>query len=243
MHEPSKIIRLRIFNYFPYNQEQPDEKKDQKIFRYSLIFPLFFIAVFWLVEIIETFWGFDFTCLGIYPLHLKGLPGIVLSPFVHSDFKHLGANTLPFLILSVALFYFYRNLSYRIVVLLFLLTGICVWLGGREAWHIGASGIIYGMASFLFFSGLLRSDVRLLTIGLIVAFLYGSMLWGIFPILPEVSWESHLWGAVSGLILSFFYRKQGPQRQKKEWEDESEDDNWGEKYDEDDYWDEENISL
>ena len=211
---------MRLFNYFPYSQEHVDMKVEKKIFRYSLIFPSFFVVIFWLVEIFESVFQFDFSRFGIFPLHQKGLPGILLSPFIHDDFKHLSANTAPFFILSFALFYFYRKLAYRIFVLLLLLSGVCVWLGGREAWHIGASGLVYGMASFLFFSGIFRSDTRLLTIGLIVAFLYGSMFWGIFPILPEISWESHLWGAVSGLILSYFYRKQGPQRQKRDWEDE-----------------------
>lgn len=214
---------MRLFNYFPYRQDHVDMDVEKKIFRYSLIFPSLFVLVFWFVEIIESVFQLNFSQFGVYPLHLKGLPGIVLSPFIHGDFKHLSANTVPFFILSFALFYFYRKLAYRIFILLFILSGICVWVGGREAWHIGASGLVYGMASFLFFSGIFRSDTRLLTIGLIVAFLYGSMFWGIFPILPEVSWESHLWGGVSGLILSFFYRKQGPQRQKLDWEDEPDD--------------------
>jgi membrane associated rhomboid family serine protease len=214
---------VRIFNYFPYQNDHVDVELEKKIFRYSLVFPSLFVIVFWLVKMTETIFSLDFVRLGIYPLHVKGLSGIFFAPFVHGDFKHLGANTVPFFILSWALFYFYRKLSYRIFILLFFLSGLCVWLGGREAWHIGASGVVYGMASFLFFSGIFRNDVRLLTIGLIVAFLYGSMFWGIFPVLPEISWESHLWGAVSGLILSFFYRKQGPQRQKLEWEDEPDD--------------------
>jgi len=215
---------VRFFNYFPYSREPVDERMEKKIFRYSLIIPSFFVAVFWLVRIIESVFDLDFTTCGIFPLHWKGLPGILLAPFIHGDFKHLGANTVPFFILSSALFYFYRKLAYRIFILLFLLSGTCVWLGGREAWHIGSSGLVYGMASFLFFSGIFRSDARLLTIGLIVAFLYGSMFWGIFPVLPEISWESHFWGAVSGLVLSYFYRKQGPQRQKQEWEDEPDED-------------------
>jgi membrane associated rhomboid family serine protease len=214
---------VRLFNYFPYRPDPVDKKLEKKIFRYSLLFPTLFVIAFWLTELIETVFELDFTTLGVFPLHWKGLPGILLSPFIHSDFKHLGANTVSFFILSSALFYFYRKLAYRIFLLLFFLSGLCVWLGGREAWHIGASGLVYGLASFLFFSGIFRNDVRLLTIGLIVAFLYGSMFWGIFPIDPEISWESHFWGAVSGLVLSAFYRKQGPQRQKMEWEDEPED--------------------
>ena len=106
--------------------------------------------------------------------------------------------------------------------IIYILSGICVWLGGRESWHIGASGIVYGLASFLFFSGVFRRDANLLTIGIIVVFLYGSMFWGIFPLKPEISWESHLWGAVSGLALAFYYRHQGPVRPVASWENEPE---------------------
>ncbi len=215
---------MRLFNYFPYRNDQYDERLEKRIFLYSMFFPALFILVCWLVKFTELVFNTRFTEWGVLPMSAEGLPGILFSPFIHSDFKHLGANTIPFFILSSALFYFYRKLAYRIFIILYLLSGFLLWLGGREAWHIGASGLVYGLASFLFFSGIFRNDVRLLTIGLIVAFLYGSLFWGIFPIQPEISWEGHLWGAVSGLVLSYYYRKQGPQRQKLEWENESDDD-------------------
>lgn len=213
---------MRLFNYFPYRNEHFDPELEKRIFRYSLFFPALFVLVCWLVKITEMVFDIRFTRFGVLPMQAEGLPGILFSPFIHSDLKHLGANTVPFFILSTALFYFYRKLAYRIFILLYLLAGVLLWLGGREAWHIGASGLVYGLASFLFFSGIFRNDVRLLTIGLIVAFLYGSLFWGIFPIKPEISWEGHLWGAVSGLVLSYYYRKQGPQRQILEWENELE---------------------
>lgn len=215
---------MPLFNYTPRNNDPIDKETEKKIFKYSLLLPLSVVVLFWVVKLLENLYGLDLTTLGILPLQPKGLPGIILSPFIHSSYNHLLSNSIPFLILTFALLYFYRKLAYRIFFLIYFLSGICVWLGGRDAWHIGASGIIYGLASFLFFSGVFRRDANLLTIGIIVVFLYGSMFWGIFPIKPEISWESHLWGAVSGLLLAYYYRRQGPVRPVPTWENEPDDD-------------------
>jgi membrane associated rhomboid family serine protease len=211
---------MPIFNYYPRNHEPFDQETEKKIFKYSLLIPGLIVGLLWLVKVTENVLNLDLTSFGILPLSIKGLPGIVLSPFIHSSYDHLLSNSVPFLILLSALLYFYRRLAYRIFFLIYILSGICVWLGGRESWHIGASGIVYGLASFLFFSGVFRKDANLLTIGIIVVFLYGSMFWGIFPIIPGISWESHLWGAASGLLLAFYYRHQGPARPVSSWENE-----------------------
>lgn len=213
---------MPIFNYYPRNQEPYDKETGKKIFKYSLLLPLIFVGILWLVKLTENLLNLDFTTFGILPLHPEGLPGIIFSPFIHGSYEHLMSNSIPFLILTFALLYFYRRLAYRIFFLIYILSGICVWLGGRESWHIGASGIVYGLASFLFFSGVFRKDANLLTIGIIVVFLYGSMFWGILPIKPEISWESHLWGSASGLMLAFYYRHQGPVRPTASWENEPE---------------------
>lgn len=213
---------MPIFNYYPRNQEPYDKETGKKIFKYSLLLPLIFVGILWLVKLTENLLNLDFTTFGILPLHPEGLPGIIFSPFIHGSYEHLMSNSIPFLILTFALLYFYRRLAYRIFFLIYILSGICVWLGGRESWHIGASGIVYGLASFLFFSGVFRKDANLLTIGIIVVFLYGSMFWGILPIKPEISWESHLWGSASGLMLAFYYRHQGPVRPTASWENETE---------------------
>lgn len=219
---------MPVFNYYPRNQDPFDKETGKKIFKYSLLLPLIFVGILWLVKLTENLLNLDFTTFGILPLHLEGLRGIIFSPFIHGSYRHLMSNSIPFLILTFALLYFYRKLAYRIFFLIYILSGICVWLGGRESWHIGASGIVYGLASFLFFSGVFRKDANLLTIGIIVVFLYGSMFWGILPIKPEISWESHLWGSVSGLTLAFYYRHQGPVRPTASWENEpeEEDDDW-----------------
>ncbi|BBE16806.1 hypothetical protein AQPE_0953 [Aquipluma nitroreducens] len=213
---------MPIFDYHPRNQEPTDKEMEKKIFRYSLLFSVIIVGIFWLVKLIENLYNLDLTEYGILPLQIEGLRGIIFSPFIHSNYDHLLSNSIPFLILSFALFYFYRNLSYRILFLIYILSGICVWLGGRDSYHIGASGIVYGLAAFLFSSGVFRKDANLLTIGIIVVFLYGSMFWGIFPLKPGISWESHLWGSASGFLLAFYYRHQGPVRPVSSWENEPE---------------------
>ena len=186
---------------------------------HSLVFPFFFIIVLWFIKLMEIFSGISLAFLGIYPLHAKGLIGIIMAPLIHGDINHLLNNTIPFFILCVATFYFYRPLGYKIFFLTWIMTGIWVWFGGREAYHIGASGIVYGLASFLFFSGAIRKIPGLAAVSLIVVFLYGSMIWGIFPFIPDVSWESHLSGGIAGLILAILYRHDGPQPKKYEWEE------------------------
>ncbi len=215
---------MPLFDYYPRKNEPGDKETEKKIFKYSLLFSVVIVGFFWLVKFIEDYSGRDLTEYGILPLQPEGLKGIIFSPFIHGNYDHLLSNTIPFLVLSFALFYFYRNLAYRILFLIYILSGLCVWLGGRDAYHIGASGIVYGLAFFLFFSGVFRKDANLLTIGIIVVFLYGSMFWGIFPIKPGISWESHLWGSMSGVALAWYYRKQGPMRPVSSWENEPDDD-------------------
>ncbi len=191
----------------------------------SIFIPSLFILLLWLVKGVELVYSVDLGFLGIYPLQPKGLPGIVLSPLIHGDVRHLAANTIPLLILGTSVFYFYREIASTVLLLLYIIPGIWVWFGAREAYHIGASGLIYGMAAFLFFSGLIRKDGKLMALSLLVVFLYGSLVWGVFPnFLPEknISWESHLMGMVAGLILAIYYRKRGPQRKKYDWELEEE---------------------
>ncbi|MCF6332243.1 MAG: rhomboid family intramembrane serine protease [Draconibacterium sp.] len=215
---------MSLFKYYPSNPKKLDLELEKKIFFHSLIFPAAFVFVFWIVEIIEQTTGVSFVKFGVYPLHLKGLSGILFSPFIHSNFNHLISNSVPFFILLFTLIYFYRRISYRIFFQMYILAGLCVWLSGREAWHIGASGVVYALAAFHFVSGIIRNDIRLLTISVVVVFLYGGMVWGIFPINPDVSWEGHLWGAVSGVVLAFYYRRYIIRRDKFDWEDEEEND-------------------
>jgi len=184
----------------------------------SIIIPGLFVFIMWLVKIIEVLFEIDFSGFGVYPLSLKGLPGIVFSPFIHSDFNHLFNNSIPFFFLAVALFYFYSEVALKVFIWTFFLTGSLVWLAGRDAWHIGASGLIYGLASFLFFSGIIRKYFRLIALSLLVVFLYGEMVWGIFPgIYKNISWESHMLGFFAGVALAVWYRREGPQMPVYQW--------------------------
>lgn len=202
------------------NFELNDEISKKGAWGYSLLVPLSFIVVCWSVKILELSLNTSFYYLGIYPLKLKGLTGIITSPFIHENFRHLLNNTVPFLLFAWGLFYFYRPIALKVLLWIWLMTGIWVWVGARPAYHIGASGIVYGMAFFLFISGAIRKTPALAAVALIVVFLYGSMIWGIFPFIPDVSWESHLSGGLAGLILAILYRKEGPPPPRYEWEDE-----------------------
>lgn len=197
---------------------------EKKRFFLSLVFPLILILLIWLAWFVETTLHLDFAVYGIFPRKLSGLRGILFAPFIHSGFKHLFDNTIPLFTLLAAIFYFYRDLAFRILLLTWLMVGLWVWVAGREAYHIGASGLVYGFASFLFFSGIFRRHIPLLAISMLVVFLYGSMVWGLFPIVPEISYESHMLGAIAGVMLAFHYRKFGPQRPVYTWEEEEEED-------------------
>ena len=191
-----------------------------------MLVPFLFVALIWLVRVAEYLFKADFTTLGIFPLRPAALTGILTSPFIHADMSHLVNNTLPVFILGTALFYFYPHVAFRVSAWLFVLTGTAVWLAGRPAWHIGASGIVYGLASFLFVSGIIRRHIPLMGLSLLVVFLYGEMVWGLFPgFLQNISWESHMLGAVAGLILALWYRREGPQRPVPFYEQEEAEEN------------------
>jgi membrane associated rhomboid family serine protease len=200
-------------------------KEEERRMFSSMMIPFFLVVLMWAVKIVEAVGGYDFSFLGIYPLRWQNLYGILTTPFVHGDFKHLLANTVPIFVLGSALFYFYKDIAWRILILTWLFTGIWVWIAARPAYHIGASGIVYGLAAFIFTSGILRRHAGLMSVALIVVFLYGSLIWGVFPeFFPQerISWESHLFGLVAGVAMAFVYRKEGPQRRKYSWELEEE---------------------
>lgn len=205
-------------------------KEEKKRFLYSLVFPVLFLIVIWMVKISEILLDIDFAFLGIYPLKAKGLIGIITAPLIHSDIEHLIANSIPILILGTGLFYFYNKIAYKVFFLSYFIANIWIWFGARQAYHIGASGLVYSFAAFLFFSGIIRKNVKLVAISLLVVFLYGSMIWGVLPIQPHISWESHLLGAIAGMMLAIYYKDRGPGRKVYNWELEDEEDN------EDKYW-------
>lgn len=192
------------------------------------IYPLLFVAVMWLVYFVDHSFHLNLTTYGTAPRTTKGLSGILFAPFLHSNLDHLASNSLPMLVLGMLTFYFYKPIAWPAFLWMYFISGIWLWVGGRntpegEMYHIGASGLIYAAAVFLFFSGVFRKHKQLMVISALVLFLYGSMMWGIFPLKQEISWEAHLFGAISGLMVAYNYRKEGPQRKEYEWE--NDDDN------------------
>ncbi|HSP82776.1 MAG TPA: rhomboid family intramembrane serine protease [Gillisia sp.] len=181
-------------------------------------YPVLFVLSIWLVFWFEIRFGFDLNYLGVRPRTGLGLRGVLFSPFIHSDIKHLFNNTIPLFVLSMALFYFYRGISWRVLILGLLLTGFFTWLIGRPSNHIGASGVIYLLASFLFFKGMFSKYYRLIAISFVVVFLYGGMLWFVVPVEPGISWEGHLSGFVVGLAFAFIYKQKIAKAPKYEWE-------------------------
>ena len=173
----------------------------------ALIPPALSVALLWVVFIADHFLNLRLYRFGVLPRNVAGLWGILFSPFIHGSWDHLIANSAPILILGWILVYFYPKASWRVVVACWGLGGLWVWSTARENYHIGASGVIYGLAAFLFFSGLIRRRVSLMGVSLIIVFLYGSWVWGVLPLEPEKSWESHLFGAFAGAIMAWFYRR------------------------------------
>jgi len=201
---------------------------EQKRILRSLVIPGIFVFLMWLIKIFEVIFKTDLEVYGLTPLTWRGLPGILFAPLLHANFSHLSANTLPFFFLGGLLFFFYRPIAWKIFCLIWFTTGLWVWFFARgDSVHVGASGVVYGLASFLFLSGILRRDSRLLAITLLIAFLYGGLVWGIFPQLfphQPISWESHLMGLLAGVVLAVYYRNSGPRREVYKWEDEEEGD-------------------
>jgi len=199
-----------LSRYHPASYTEEQFQLEKRIVRHALFVSVSLIIVLWLIKIFEIEYKFDLSSWGIFPHTVKGLRGIIFSPLIHANIEHLAANTFPLLILTFSLFFFYRKSAYSIFMLIYMLSDLFVWMVGREVLHIGASGVIYGLAAFLFMSGIISYNIRLLTISMIVALFYGGLFWGIFPIKPEISWESHLWGGISGLGLAILYRKHAP---------------------------------
>jgi membrane associated rhomboid family serine protease len=195
--------------------------KTSKLF-FSLFYPIVFVMLLWLIKFYEIISNNNLSWYGIYPRTVHGLIGIFAAPLLHADFDHLLSNSLPLLILGTIMFYFYRPIAFQVFFWVYLMTGVWVWAAARESYHIGASGILYGFVSFLFFSGVFRKDTRLLALSMFVVFLYGGTVWGILPFKNGISWESHLLGSLAGLITAYNFKKEGPAPRVYDFGDEEE---------------------
>ena len=200
--------------------------------RYAVYMVASFIFLLWIIKAVELATDMSFSRLGVFPRTLKGTIGIFTGPLIHGDIFHLISNTLPLIVLGFLLFYFYHRIAVELFIWIYLVTGFWTWMLARNAYHIGASGVVYGMASFLFFSGIIRKNKQLMTISGIIILLYGGMIYGVFPDMVEanVSWESHLMGGMVGILLAFFFRKTKINFDQEIQKDKPEDEENGENY-------------
>lgn len=171
----------------------------------SAIAPLRLVFLMWLFFTIEYYLQMDLGFLGIYPLSLKGLIGIITAPMVHGNFNHLISNTIPLLALGGSLYFFYPSVAPRVFMHAYFFTNILVWVFGRPFYHIGASGIVYSLAAFMVFYGLFKRNFKAVVISIVVVSVYGGLVFGILPINQSVSWESHMMGALVGIVSAFIF--------------------------------------
>ncbi len=185
-----------------------------------ILYPLLFVVLLWIVFWMESRFSVNFNQFGIFPLKISGLVGVITGPFIHGSLKHLFNNSVPLFVLSTALFYFYRNIRWRVLIYGLFLTGLLTWFIGRPSLHIGASGVVYMLVAFLFFKGVFSKQYHLTALALVVVFLYGGLWWYVFPIDPAISWEGHLSGFVIGLLFAFLFKTVPVQNKRYEWEKE-----------------------
>lgn len=190
----------------------------RKLFN-SLLFPSALLLVMWVVKFYEIGFDTSLSRYGLWPRAVKGIPGIFTIPFLHGDVNHITNNSIGLITLGTMVFFFYREVAYKVFIWVYLIGGIWLWIGAPPGVpHIGASGIVYGLASFLFFSGFIRRHYQLMALSLLVTFLYGGIIWYIFPIKEGISWQGHLLGGIAGAISAWQFRKQGSQRKRYSWE-------------------------
>src|SRR5262249_44788223 len=191
-------------------------------FRLAVRIAVAFVALIWAIQLLNWALGLGPEDFGVRPRELIGLPGILLAPLVHGSFEHLIANTPPLLVLGTAMLYLYPSSAMRVIPMVYIGSGAAVWLLARGNVHIGSSGLIYGLASYILVAGLIRRDRRAIAASLVVFFLYGAMIWGVLPIETGVSWETHAAAAAIGALLAMVFRRLDiPPRRRHTWEDET----------------------
>ena len=185
------------------------DESQLKISKSIFFIPIVYVFSIWFIYWIEIYFSFNFNKYGVLPRDLTGLRGVFFTHFIHSDANHLFNNSVPLFVLLLSLFYFYRDIAYQVLIFGGVLSGFLTWSIARESYHIGASGVVYLLFSFVFFSGIIRKHYRLVALSLIIIFLYGSMIWYVLPIKDGISWEGPLSGFLVGLIFAVFYRNKG----------------------------------
>ncbi len=199
----------------------------KNLFWRSVFFPLFLVLIMGVVQLSAWLFDWDVAHFGVFPREWTQIWGILLYPFLHGSWGHYLSNALPLLVLGSGLFYYFGGLGYRILWELYLASGLWLWVFGRASYHIGASGLVYALAAFLITTALYSRYRPLWYYALFVVFWYGSMVWGLFPLLPEISWEGHLMGGLAGIVVGWYHRKQGPKPSSYAWENEVEEEDDG----------------
>ena len=171
----------------------------------SLVTPLRLVFIMWAVFLLGMIIRNDLSFLGIYPRNIAGSIGVFTAPFIHGNFVHLVSNTIPLLFLGAVLFVFYDRIARNVFFICYFLTNILVWIFARPSIHIGASGLVYGIAFFLIFYGLFKKDIKSILISVAILILYGGLIYGVFPNQPGVSWESHLLGSFVGIGTASYF--------------------------------------
>jgi len=217
---------------FLYKDETYKKVSKVKQFISVFFFPTVLLVIIWSVFLIEYYTSLTFWEYGLYPRKLSGLIGVIASPFIHGDLGHIVNNSFPLFVLVALLRFFYKGFSYKVILWIVILSGIWAWVFARPSYHIGASGLIYGIASFIFFGGIIIKETKHIAISLLIVFLYGSIVWGIFPVDYTKSWECHFTGFFAGLVMAYYYKKELKEKFMKkdiyDFEDEEEYDyeNW-----------------
>lgn len=199
-----------------------DSERARDNFRLAVKLSLGFVALLWLIPTLG--WGLELERFGVRPREWIGLPGILVAPMLHAGFIHLIANSLPLLVLGTVMLQLYATAAFRVLPAVYFGPGVAVWLFAREGVHVGASGLVYGLVSYIFVAGLIRRDRRAVAASLLVAFMYGTLVWGVLPIRVGVSWETHLAAALIGVSMAIMLRhRDNPPRIRYSWEGEEDD--------------------
>jgi len=204
--------------------QETTKEFERELFIHAVLKAVIIVSILWVVFLINDIFSFQWNNYGLHPRDPNGLFGIFAMPFLHGDMAHLFSNSVPLLVLLFSIFYFFYKKALLILMMTWFMSGVLTWVIGTEGVHVGASGIVYALAFFLVTISILKKETKLMAYSLIIIFLYGSIVWGFFPqLFPDkhISWEGHLAGTITGIVLAFFYRKEGPVK-KVYFEDEDE---------------------
>lgn len=199
--------------------------------RRAIVWPLVTLSLIWIVFALEYISGSNWFIYGIAPRKMHAIGGIFTAPFLHGDIGHIISNSIPLFTLMALILFFYPRVAKSVLLMLYLGTGVAMWLFAdpevifqaypKSNYHIGASGVVYGMVTFLAWNGIFRRNLKAIAIALVVVFYYGGLIWGVLPLQERVSWEGHLLGALVGIFAAYWYRdriEDDEKRKPASWE-------------------------